>query len=56
MITERKIINTSDIQRMLDVSPRTARRRMLELKAAYGKAKHQVITYTEFVRYYGITQ
>jgi predicted DNA-binding transcriptional regulator YafY len=54
MKTERKILNTSDIQRELGVSIRTAQRRMKELKTAYGKHSHQLITYTEFVKYYGL--
>jgi hypothetical protein len=49
-----KIVHTSDIQRMLGVSVRTAQRRMKDIKQVYGKQNHQIITYTELVNYFGL--
>jgi hypothetical protein len=54
MQTERKILNTSDIQRILDVSQRTAQRRMKCLKYNLGKQKHHLITLDEFLQYYRV--
>jgi hypothetical protein len=54
MKPENKILHTSDIQRVLGVSVRTAQRRMQELKKKMGKEKHHLITFSEFMRYYHV--
>lgn len=50
----RLCISPKDIALVLDLSPRQAQRKYQQAKDAYGKAKHQQLTVSEFAEYYGL--
>ncbi|MFD2554738.1 hypothetical protein [Sphingobacterium tabacisoli] len=50
----RLCIYPKDIEIILDLSPRQAHRRYQLAKDAYGKQKHQELTFREFADYYGL--
>ena len=53
--TRRKlIIRNGDIQRILEVTERQARNKMLKIREFFKKEKHQVITFNEFCDYIGL--
>ena len=53
--TRRKlIIRNGDIQRILEVTERQARNKMLKIREFFKKEKHQVITVNEFCDYIGL--
>lgn len=53
--TRRKlIIRNGDIQRILEVTERQARNKMLKIREYFNKEKHQVITVNEFCDYIGL--
>lgn len=50
----RLCIYPKDIEIVQDLSPRQAYRRYQSVKDAYGKQKHQELTFREFAEYYGL--
>ncbi|WP_144062802.1 hypothetical protein [Sphingobacterium paucimobilis] len=50
----RLCIYPKDVEIILDLSPRQAFRRYQTVKDAYGKLKHQELTFREFADYYGL--
>ena len=48
------IVHSSDVSKLMDVSPDTARRMLNVIKDAYGKQKHQSVTIREFCAYEGL--
>ncbi len=53
-MNKRVLIYTSDVQRITGKSLRTCQRMINDLKAAQGKKKHQLSTFSEFCEFYSI--
>ncbi|SFS49364.1 hypothetical protein [Sphingobacterium wenxiniae] len=52
--SKRLCISPKDIAIILDISLRQANRRYNQAKDAYGRLRHQHLTFREFAEYYGL--
>ena len=54
MSTPKLVLNSTDLVNIMGVSDRTARRKLREIKAYFGKERHHQVTIDEFCHHTGI--